>query len=130
MPRCPEFQCVRPVFVCAHASLLSCANPRRVQREAKTTLFRMCYEDGLNISTKEAVAQAADEIGLTNGKARLLSDEGAESVLQKCRHASVDGKRISGVPFYSVNRGAVKFSGATSSTEWSSILSRLCAQQG
>ena len=94
-------------------------------------LYRMCYEDGENVSLKETVAKAAEEAGVPGGKAYALSDAGREELHKALTEARVNGKRISAAPTFNVRIGqrATDLSGAQDTATWVSILEQ-CAAQG
>lgn len=87
----------------------------QLQHRAKGIIFRMIYEDGLNVSDRAVVEAAGRELGLEGVEELLRSDEGQREVLKEAREASRMG--ISGVPFFVCSREGdaadpVTFSGA------------------
>jgi len=89
--------------------------------EVKSVLMRMIYEEGENGSLKETVARAADEVGVPGGATHVHSDAGVEQLRAALQGAAVNGKRVSGVPYYVVNDGALDFSGAQETKQWVKI---------
>mmetsp|Transcript_20126 Transcript_20126/g.41067 ORF Transcript_20126/g.41067 Transcript_20126/m.41067 type:complete len:169 (+) Transcript_20126:187-693(+) len=93
-------------------------------------LYRMCYEQGENVSLRETVARAAEEVGVPGAAAFMASDEGLAELEQQLRGAKVGGKRVSAAPTFSLRAGpavAFDFSGAQDTAQWLSILEQ-CAE--
>ena len=94
-------------------------------------LYRMCYEQGENVSLRETVARAASEVGVPGAAEYMASDEGLVELEQQLRGAKVGGKRVSAAPTFSLRAGAAaafNFSGAQDTAQWVSILAQ-CAEQ-
>tara|TARA_B100000768_G_scaffold6023_1_gene7085 strand:- start:38 stop:622 length:585 start_codon:yes stop_codon:yes gene_type:complete len=94
-------------------------------------LYRMCYEQGENVSLRETVARAASEVGVPGAVEYMASDQGLAELEQQLRGAKVGGKRVSAAPTFSLRAGAAagfNFSGAQDTAQWVSILEQ-CAEQ-
>ena len=94
-----------------------------------TILYRMCYEDGENVSTKETVARAAREAGVPSGDEYVRSDAGLLELSQCLRGSRVNGKRITAAPTFNVtvNGATHDFSGAQDASRWLKML-EACAE--
>ena len=90
--------------------------------KVKSILMKKIYEEGENASLRDVVAKAAGEAGVPGGMEFVQSNEGMEELRRALQGTSVNGKRISGVPYYSVNDGALDFSGAQETKQWMKIL--------
>jgi predicted DsbA family dithiol-disulfide isomerase len=90
--------------------------------KVKSILMKKIYEEGENASLREVVAKAADEAGVPGGMELVQSNDGMEELRRALQAASVNGKRVSSVPYYSVNDGALDFSGAQETKQWIKIL--------
>jgi len=92
-------------------------------------LYRMCYEEGENVSLKETVARAAAAASIPGGVEFAMSDEGFEELHAALNNAQVNGKRVRAAPTFSIYVGskyAGDFSGAQDMEQWVSILEQ-CA---
>ena len=110
-----------------HASrLIMHAQKFRQASLAKDILFRQCYEEGLNISSISVLKETAQELeaaGVTDAVRFLQDSEGMLELQQELQNTSVNGKRISGVPFFSIG-GVHTFSGAQDTSNWIRILNQ------
>ena len=73
------------------------------QVQVMEVLLRKSYEDGLNISLKETVVEAADELGINEGGGAATwvgSKEGIQEVKERDRQAKAQD--IGGVPFFMI----------------------------
>lgn len=98
--------------------------------KVKDILMTKIYEEGENASLRDVVAQAADEAGVPGGASYVQSDEGIDELRRALQSASVNGKRVSSVPYYSVNGGAFDFSGAQETKQWLKILDHFADKSG
>jgi len=91
-------------------------------------LYRMCYEEGCNVSQRAVVAKAAVEAGVPGGEAYAESDEGLQELMTMLRTQRVNGKAVRAAPTFNIRVGAAAhdFSGAQESDQWLSILEQ-CA---
>uniref|UniRef100_A0A7S3SPW8 Uncharacterized protein n=1 Tax=Strombidinopsis acuminata TaxID=141414 RepID=A0A7S3SPW8_9SPIT len=115
-----------------HASrtLLHAARHGR-DAEFKHECFRMCYEEGENLSLRETVAAAAERAAVPGGAAYAMSDEGAEETIEVLHGVCSDtGERVRSVPFYSIQKGAYSFSGAQDTKRWLAILEHFAEVSG
>jgi len=90
-------------------------------------LYKACYEEGLNVSLRETVANVACQVGVPGGEAYVRSDEGMRELESVLRNPVVNGKRVRAAPTFSVRVGdaAQTFSGAQESDAWLSILEQV-----
>jgi len=72
------------------------------QGKAKDVLFRMIYEDGLNVSDVDTLIQAAKEKGLEGSEEYLKSSRDVDLVLAEDSRAKSQ-MRISGVPYFVIS---------------------------
>ena len=72
------------------------------QGRAKDVLFRMIYEDGMNISEVETLMEAAKELGLEESEEYLKSSRDVDLILSEDSRAKSQMK-ISGVPFFVIS---------------------------
>ena len=93
-------------------------------------LYRMCYEEGENVSLRETVARAASEVGVPGAAEYMASDQGLAELEAQLRGAKAGGKRVSAAPTFSLRTGAAAgvFSGAQDTAQWLSMLEQ-CAEQ-
>ena len=106
-----------------HANrLLLLAEEHGLGSKLKDIIFRMCYEEGENVSLRSTVARAAEEAGIPGGAEHAMSDDGMEELQRALNSACVNGNRVSGVPYYSVMDGALAFSGAQPTGQWVKVL--------
>ncbi|KAH7416609.1 hypothetical protein KP509_14G098500 [Ceratopteris richardii] len=91
--------------------------------EAKQELFKMTYEEGLNISDMEVLCAAADRLGLSGAREYLMSEKGKEEVIKQDRSAKSE-RNISSVPFFIIN-GSYSLSGAQDSTTFEKALQKV-----
>ena len=93
-------------------------------------LYRMCYEEGENVSLRETVARAASEVGVPGAAEYMASDQGLAELEAQLRGAKAGGKRVSAAPTFSLRAGAAAgvFSGAQDTAQWLSMLEQ-CAEQ-
>mmetsp|Transcript_22469 Transcript_22469/g.50777 ORF Transcript_22469/g.50777 Transcript_22469/m.50777 type:complete len:174 (-) Transcript_22469:433-954(-) len=93
-------------------------------------LYRMCYEEGENVSLRATVGRAAVEANVPGGEAFVHSDAGMAELQQQLTEAKVNGKRVRAAPTFNVRVGqaAHDFSGAQDSSYWAQLLTH-CAQQ-
>jgi len=91
-------------------------------------LYRMCYEEGLNVSLRETVARAAREVGVPGGEEYIHSEEGMRELRDALSTSTVNGKRVRAAPTFNLRVGSAShdFSGAQESDQWLSILEQ-CA---
>lgn len=90
--------------------------------EAKQKLFKMTYEEGLNISDLEVLCAAADQLGISGGRDYLMSDRGKEEVIKQDRAAKSE-RKIGSVPYFTIN-GTDSFSGAQDAATIERILQK------
>lgn len=90
--------------------------------EAKQKLFKMTYEEGLNISDLEVLCAAADQLGISGGRDYLTSDQGKEEVIKQDRAAKSE-RKIGSVPYFTIN-GTYSFSGAQDAATIEKILQK------
>jgi predicted DsbA family dithiol-disulfide isomerase len=84
-----------------HANrLLLLADAQGRGSACKDVLFRLCYEEGANVSDRDVVAAAACEAGVAGGAELVAGDDGAAALQSALREARA--RRVSSVPFYSV----------------------------
>eukprot|EP00908_Phaeocystis_cordata_P023411 Transcript_5839.p2 GENE.Transcript_5839~~Transcript_5839.p2 ORF type:complete len:172 (+),score=66.19 Transcript_5839:326-841(+) len=69
------------------------------------TLYRMCYEQGENVSLRETVARAGEAVGVPGAAAFMASDEGLAELEQQLRGQKVNGKRVSAAPTFNLRLG-------------------------
>ena len=72
------------------------------QGRAKDVLFRMIYEDGLNVSDVDTLIQAAKELGLEGSEGYLKSTRDVDLILSEDSRAKTQ-MRISGVPYFAIS---------------------------
>ena len=102
------------------------------EAHAKDVLFRMTYEDGLNISDLNTVISAATELGLENGEEFLRSDQGLSEVRTEDMYAKTTLK-VSGVPFFEIKdrpqtQKAFGFSGAQKTGSFLELFEQLISE--
>ena len=92
-----------PATLQAHRLILFAEAQRGIQCAAalKAVLFRMCYEEGTNISKTEVLAAAADEIGLAGAQEFLAGNEMRQAVIEQDMAAKRE-LRINGVPHFRI----------------------------
>ena len=98
------------------------------QGRAKDILFRMIYEDGLNVSEVETLIEAAKEQGLEGSEEYLKSSRDVDLILSEDSHAKSQMK-ISGVPFFVIsdkNQKTVSLSGAQGTEQFLAAFNRVC----
>ena len=81
------------------------------------------------MSLRETVAKVAAEVGVPGGEAYVYSDEGMRELAAQLHHPTVNGKRVSAAPTFSLRVGnalAPSFSGAQEKEQWLSMLEQ-CA---
>lgn len=96
--------------------------------EAKQKLFKMTYEEGLNISDLEVLCSAADQLGLPGAREFLMSDQGKEEVIEQDRAAKSE-RKIDSVPFFIVDDDRHSFSGAQDASTIGKVLQKAVQQQ-
>ena len=93
-------------------------------------LYRLCYEEGENVSLRETVAKAAIEANVPGGEEYVNSDRGLLELSQALRGnaSGANGQAIRSAPTFqlSVGRASTSFSGAQDTETWISILEQ-CA---
>ena len=115
----------------AHANrLLILAESQGLGGACKDALFRMCYEDGENVSLRETVAKAAAEVGIDGGEAHVMGDDGSRALAAALRGANVNGRRVSSVPTFSVSGGRHVVSGAQTTEYWRRLIASLADARG
>mmetsp|Transcript_429 Transcript_429/g.1075 ORF Transcript_429/g.1075 Transcript_429/m.1075 type:complete len:190 (+) Transcript_429:88-657(+) len=102
----------------------------QLQDKAKGMMFRLCYEEGKNVSDLDVLVEAASELGIPDAAEYLRSDKGRNDVVKQAREASRMG--IGGVPFFVCYNEAddsepVTFSGAQPAKTIAKILKQLAA---
>lgn len=118
-----------------HANrLLMLAEAQGLGGQCKDALFRRCYEDGENVSSREAVAAVARTVGVAGGEAHVMSNAGTSELGAALMAARARGVRS--VPFFLVesvapgNAGEAgqpyEVSGAQTTGHWLAILEQLC----
>lgn len=98
------------------------------QGRAKDILFRMIYEDGLNVSEVETLIEAAKELGLEGSEEYLKSSRDVDLILSEDSHTKSEMK-ISGVPFFVIsgkNQKTVSLSGAQGTEQFLAAFNRVC----
>ncbi|KAL1499554.1 hypothetical protein AB1Y20_011755 [Prymnesium parvum] len=87
-------------------------------------LYRMCYDEGENVSLRATVARAAARASIAGGEAYALSDEGAAEVKAALASPRAAGKVVRAAPWFVVRAGggAVDFSGAQETARWVELL--------
>lgn len=96
----------------------------------KEECFKMCYEEGENLSLRETVAAVAERAGVPGSAEYALGDEGADELIETLRNVrSEKGERVRGVPFYSIQKGAYSFSGAQDTDRWLAILGHFVQEE-
>jgi len=83
-------------------------------------LYKMCYEEGQNVSLRETVARAAREANVPGGEAYINSDDGLLELEQTLSTSRVNGKRVRAAPTFNLRVGGSShdFSGAQESAQW------------
>jgi predicted DsbA family dithiol-disulfide isomerase len=107
-----------------HAGRHGCAD------RFKEECFKMCYEEGENLSLRETVAAAAERAGVPGGAEYALGNDGSDELTEALDNVRSDkGERVTGVPFYSIQKGAYSFSGAQDTDRWLAILEHFAQEQ-
>ena len=77
-------------------------------------LYRMCYEEGENVSLRETVGRAGEKAGVPGAVEYAAGEEGFKELEQALRTAKVNGKRVSAAPTFNVriSAGSYDLSGA------------------
>ena len=95
-----------------HANrLLLLAEEHGLGSKLKDIIFRMCYEEGENVSLRSTVARAAEEAGIPGGAEHAMSDDGMEELQRALNSACVNGNRVSGVPYWPFREHSQRDSG-------------------
>ena len=96
---------------------------------AISVLYKMCYEEGENVSLRETVAKAAERAGVEGGAEYVLSGEGMPELQHALQNAKAGNKRVSAAPTFNirVRDAAHSFSGAQDTQNWIDILDH-CAR--
>ena len=114
-----------------HASrLLLFAEQKGLGDAAISVLYKMCYEEGENVSTRETVARAAERAGVAGGAEYVQSDAGMQELQHALTNAKVDANtRVSAAPTFKIRVGDAShsFSGAQDTYRWVQMLEQ-CAQ--
>lgn len=96
----------------------------------KEECFKMCYEEGENLSLRETVAAAAERAGVPGGAEYALGNDGVDELIEKLNNVrSESGERVTGVPFYSIQKGAYSVSGAQDTDRWLTILEHFAQEE-
>tara|TARA_B110001452_G_scaffold7996_2_gene7048 strand:+ start:448 stop:978 length:531 start_codon:yes stop_codon:yes gene_type:complete len=92
-------------------------------------LYRMCYEEGENVSLRETVGRAGEKAGVPGAAEYAAGEEGFKELEQALRTARVNGKRVSAAPTFNVrlSAGSYDLSGAQDTRQWLSVLEQ-CAE--
>lgn len=93
-------------------------------------LYRMCYEEGENVSLRDTVGRAGEAAGVPGAAEYAAGVEGTDELQKQLRGAKVNGKRVSAAPTFNVKiaAGSYDFSGAQDMSSWLSILEQLAEQ--
>lgn len=99
------------------------------QGQAKDVLFRMIYEDGMNISDVNTLTQAANELGLQGAEDYLKSTNDVDFIWSEDLRSKTE-MRISGVPYFVISndgetKKAISMSGAQGTEQFLAAFHRV-----
>mmetsp|Transcript_5974 Transcript_5974/g.13078 ORF Transcript_5974/g.13078 Transcript_5974/m.13078 type:complete len:123 (+) Transcript_5974:505-873(+) len=92
--------------------------------ELKQELFKLCYEEGENVSSRETLAVAAERAQVPGGAAYVMGDEGTEEAKEMLRNPFCGEQRITQAPFYQISSAHSEtktYAGALDTAYWEAI---------
>jgi predicted DsbA family dithiol-disulfide isomerase len=107
--------------------------PSNKQGEAKDILFRLCYEEGKNVSQLDVLVEAAVELSLDRDEAiRYFKSNEDVAEVKRLDGQAKSEYDIHGVPYFIFRLGQTAFAleGAQSTATFSKVLLKLIEKEG